>query len=420
MKKSPILICLYAYFPFENANTNVLLPLIKKLSEKYEVHILTKNRDNTAPCHEVMDGIHVHRYSDSGRIVSKIQMFAGMDKKKARAWYKNALTHTVTPICRVLYRFPVFQKNEQKLMCKLINDIQFAFVMTTCEDFASHENMLFVKKKYGINTPWIAYFMDPHAKFVAYKDTCGEILEKEIDVYRESDLILVTEEIYAENQTNEFAPYLYKTKPFRFGNFRCIDKPLLKDIFVKDKINCVYVGSLLNESVRNPGYFYSIINEVDDRFVFHIICNNLTKANKALYDKTVMRTDRVRWYHNLPLEECLGIMCHADILINLGNRTVNQTPSKVFDYIGTGNPIVNFYSLEGDTSKRYLERYEHAIHIFEDKDRIKDNAKLFQEFAAEHNGRRIGREQLQTLYNEYQSDLVTKDTLKIIDSYIKK
>ena len=358
MEKESVLICLYAYFPFENANTNVMLPLIRELSKKYRVHILTENCSGSMPACEEREGIVIHRYFKNGTFRRLINSFADIDKKKKRVWYKSLVINTLTPIARVLQK--KVKPNEYIELKSLLQSNTFSFVITTCESFASHRNMLRLKKDTKMDTTWIAYFMD----YIENRDTAGELLETERQVYSEADLILVTEEIYKENHENAFSPFLYKTVPIKFANFRCIHHELTNNIFIPGKINCVYVGSLLNERIRSPEYLYRKINKLDDRFHIHIICNRITKANEYLYEKTVENKDIVTWYHNLPLSECLGIMSHADILINLGNKSVNQTPSKVFDYIGTGKPIVNLYSLLDDTSKRYLERYPNKLQQF--------------------------------------------------------
>ena len=62
MQKPEILICLYAYYPFANSNTNVMLPLIEKLSEKYIINIVTQNNNNRAPAYEMRDNIRIYRY----------------------------------------------------------------------------------------------------------------------------------------------------------------------------------------------------------------------------------------------------------------------------------------------------------------------------------------------------------------------
>lgn len=419
MKKEPILICLYAYYPFENANTNVMLPIIRALSEEYEVHILTENRDNTALHEEITsDGIHIHRYKVHTKFVRGIHILANADCKKKRVWYKTAILRFCRLFSKCFSRF--IPHSEYVQMKRLMANYSFVFVMSTCEDFHSHRNMLKLKLEIGFKTPWIAYFMDPHAYYISNRGIADGLLELERQVYERADLVLVTEEIYRENQDNAFTPYLYKTVPYRFGNFRCLDNPLEKDIFIPNKINCVYVGSLLSEQIRSPRYLYQMINQLDERFAFHIVCNQVSDANRRLYEELVQNKGNVHWYHNLPLTVCLGIMSHADILINLGNKSSNQTPSKVFDYIGTGKPIVNLYSLHDDTSKYYLEKYPNKLNIYEDNDSLSENVKMFSQFTHEHIGKTVTREELLDLYSEYNSTEVTKETMKTIRDFVTR
>lgn len=251
--------------------------------------------------------------------------------------------------------------------------------------------------------------MDPYSYFIGNLDGNEEMLLEECEVYENCSAVFVTEEMYKENMTNEFSKYLYKTIPVKYGNFRCIDVPLKKNIYESDKINCVYVGSLLNESIRSPKYLYNIINRVNDDFCFHIICNHFTEENKKLKDKELIATEKVKWYYNLPLNECMAIISHADILINLGNRSINQTPSKIFDYIATGNPIINFYSLRDDTSMYYLEKYENKLNLYENYDEIDANAKKFVEFSNRNKGKKIDKDTLLKNYSIYLSEKVSSE-----------
>ena len=406
MKKEPILICLYAYYPFENANTNVMLPIITALSKEYEVHILTENRDNTAPYEEITSkGIHIHRYKVHTKFVRQMHILANADLMKKRIWYKTAILWTLRLFSSCFAK--IIPHSEYVQMKELMRSYPFVFVISTCEDFHSHRNMLKLKRNTGFKTPWIAYFMDPFAYYISNRGIADGLLELERQVYEQADMVLVTDEIYRENQDNAFTPYLYKTRPYRFGNFRCLDSPLVKDIFIPNKINCVYVGSLLSEQIRSPRYLYQIINQLDERFAFHIICNQVSDANKRVYEQLVQKKENVHWYHNLPLTECLGIMSHTDILINLGNKSSNQTPSKVFDYIGTGKPIINLYSLHNDTSKYYLEKYPNKLNIYEDDGRLLENVQLFFDFACKHSGETISKDLLLNLYSEYDCKEVT-------------
>ena len=352
------------------------------------------------------------------RLICILHSFELMDVKRDRGILKKIIVSLANPVSIWLHKFAFFQRSEYKLIKKLMAVKQFAFILSTCESFASHLNVLKLKKETDFNTPWIAYNMDPFAYYIGNLGSYRKLVQLECEVYEKSDLVLVTEEIYHENNTNAFKPYLYKTKPIRFGNFRLVHNDLIRPIFVEGKINCVYVGSLLNEIIRSPEYLYHLINKLDDRYMFYMICNNFTGKNKQLRDKELKCNDRVRWYYDLPLQECFGIMCHADILINLGNKSVNQTPSKIFDYIGTGRPIVNLYSLENDTSKRYLERYPDKINLFEDEKQLDENTGLFEKFAENCHDRAVPKEALTSFYYGYLSEIVTQDTIKIIEDSI--
>ncbi len=418
MHKQPILICLYAYFPFENANTNVMLPLIEALTQSYEVHILTQNWDGYAPEYEVDErNVIIHRYAKDKGLQAWINKIGDIDRKKKRVWYKALPVHILSPVARVLQKF--CRRNEYTALKKLVQSYQYSLFITTCACFSSHKNMLLLKKETGNAVPWIAYFMDPYSCYIENRDVVGDLLQTEQQVYETADLILATEEIYKENHHNVFLQYLHKTVSYKFGNFRCLHHDLVNDIFDKSKINCVYVGSLLNERIRSPRYFYKMINALDDRFHFHIICNQVSEENRRLFETVVQKKSNVSWYYNLPLTECLGIMCHADILVNLGNKSTNQTPSKVFDYIGTGKPIVNFHSLVDDTSKSYLEQYPLKLNILETDDDLSDHAAQFMDFAKKYVGKTVSHETLKEIYSQYDSKEVTRHTLHIIEDFLQ-
>lgn len=418
MQKQPILICLYAYFPFENAITNVMLPLIEALTQSYEVHILTQNWDGFAPEYEVDErNVIIHRYAKDKGLQAWINKIGDIDRKKKRVWYKALPVYILSSVARAMQRF--CRRNEYIVLKELMQNNSFSLIITICGCFSAHKNMLLLKKETGNTTPWIAYFVDPYSYYIENRGVVGELLQAEQQVYETADLILVTEEMYKENHHNAFSQYLHKTVPFKYGNFRCLRYDLVNDIFDKSKINCVYVGSLLNERIRSPRYLYKMINALDDRFHFHIICNQVSEENRRLYETAVQKKSNVSWYHNLPLAECLGIMCHADILINLGNKSTNQTPSKVFDYIGTGKPIVNFHSLADDTSKFYLAKYPQKLNIMETDDDLSNHVANFIDFTEKCIGKTVQHEMLKEIYSEYDSKEVTRHTLQIIEQFLQ-
>ena len=48
---------------------------------------------------------------------------------------------------------------------------------------------------------------------------------------------------------------------------------------------------------------------------------------------------------------------NADVLINIGNTSYYQLPSKSVEYVATGNKILNLCAIENDSTKNYLAAY---------------------------------------------------------------
>jgi glycosyltransferase involved in cell wall biosynthesis len=62
----------------------------------------------------------------------------------------------------------------------------------------------------------------------------------------------------------------------------------------------------------------------------------------------------------------------ADILINLGNRSSTQLPSKVIEYVAMGKPILNLVTIRGDSSAGILATYPAALTVCMDSSTLPD------------------------------------------------
>src|SRR5690606_335842 len=54
-------------------------------------------------------------------------------------------------------------------------------------------------------------------------------------------------------------------------------------------------------------------------------------------------------------------MLQADVLVNIGNQTDYQLPSKVIDYMSTGKPVINLAAIAADSSARLFQTYPSAL-----------------------------------------------------------
>jgi hypothetical protein len=62
-------------------------------------------------------------------------------------------------------------------------------------------------------------------------------------------------------------------------------------------------------------------------------------------------------------QQALQVMSEADVLVNLGNATDYQLPSKVLEYAALGKPILNFASSRQDSTRQLLSTYPAAMSL---------------------------------------------------------
>ena len=70
----------------------------------------------------------------------------------------------------------------------------------------------------------------------------------------------------------------------------------------------------------------------------------------------------------------------ADCLLNIGNTMEDQMPSKIFEYMSYGKPIISTYRIENDTSKEIVENYPAGLCIDERTENLENVAKQIEIF----------------------------------------
>ena len=53
----------------------------------------------------------------------------------------------------------------------------------------------------------------------------------------------------------------------------------------------------------------------------------------------------------------------ASVLINIGNKSSYQLPSKVVEYVSSGKPILNISQVERDSSMAFLQSYPAVLNL---------------------------------------------------------
>ncbi len=135
------------------------------------------------------------------------------------------------------------------------------------------------------------------------------------------------------------------------------------------KIVLVYAGEFYEE-IRPPGpmvgIFLQLLRErpdLADRLEFHIM-GNATEFVRREFRPLEAFPGLVTLHGLQDRSVVLRWLAQADVLINVGNTTAFQLPSKVVEYAATGKAVLNFYQQPGDSSREYFREYPLALSVF--------------------------------------------------------
>jgi hypothetical protein len=69
----------------------------------------------------------------------------------------------------------------------------------------------------------------------------------------------------------------------------------------------------------------------------------------------------VTLHGTVPADVAMTRMAESDVLLSQGNLNSALTPSKIFDCVSTGRPVIHFAYEAGDPYVDYLERYGNGL-----------------------------------------------------------
>lgn len=201
------------------------------------------------------------------------------------------------------------------------------------------------------------------------KNKISKRMREEIKIYRRLDLVFVTSKIY-----EEYEKHLLNINKslFRIYQFPGIIESETQSKKIRDNdkmtIDCFFIGSF-DIVVRNPVFVLELFRKLPKEFVLHIVGRGmediLEKYKCELGERLILHGMVSRW-------DAHAYMKNADVLVNVNNAVTNQLPSKLFEYINTGNPILNICKIKNCPSLEYMERYPLAYTLFEE-DGINDS-----------------------------------------------
>ncbi|MEX2113679.1 MAG: glycosyltransferase [Pirellulales bacterium] len=134
-----------------------------------------------------------------------------------------------------------------------------------------------------------------------------------------------------------------------------------------DVIRMVYCGRMYND-IRSPDYLLKLLRRLVDGTSrgpspqLHFFgdvkdCSHVFVPYRDLIGKHLFLHGEV------DRATVASALQNADLLVNIGNSTSHQLPSKIVEYIGTGKPIVNLINHDRDCTLEHLADYPAALNL---------------------------------------------------------
>jgi len=191
-----------------------------------------------------------------------------------------------------------------------------------------------------------------------------------------------------------------------------VENNCLTEICHKNQISIVYTG-VIDFHIRPMSIVATIIEEylekckLSVRFHFYVRGNecSLIKKLENRYPNNIVN------HGSVPEKEAKAAIANANMLLSLGNTEANQFPSKIFDYISCGIPIIHFYILENDPVINILKKYPLAICLSQNKMERKDVLSSFSQFVVDFKDKRIPFEDITAVFPEATPTFITGDIL---------
>lgn len=204
------------------------------------------------------------------------------------------------------------------------------------------------RRRWGV--PWIADLGDPVVGL--YTPRWRRRLDAALEglVCRRADALLVTAE-GAGAPLLERHPFVReKLALIRQGfDHRAESEPLRPDVPASpDRFTLVFTGTFY-AGFRDPTPLIEALASLD-------FAHTIFAGDMGPFQGDLQRLgDRVTLLGRLPHDACLAWQRTATVLLNLGNRQEDQLPGKIYEYLGTGRPILHMAGGPCDPIPAFLE-----------------------------------------------------------------
>jgi len=197
-------------------------------------------------------------------------------------------------------------------------------------------------------------------------------------IYRKASYILHLKCHEAYYSQEKYRKYRYKSEFVDIPHL--VHPDFVQSAHNRKPIRMMFTGTL--ENVRNsPEYACQLLVELEKQMpvvcdFFSKGCDDYIAEMAREYPDLIVRNGYVSQERLSEAKE------NADVWLSIGFRhtgSVTSIPSKVFEYMSTGLPIIHIVGGKNDTAVPYLEQYGNALLLYEE-DGMEENIEKLARF----------------------------------------
>ncbi len=425
-RRKRILVITHDYWPEASARAIRWSTITEYWAQKgYTVHVVALWKPGLAKF-EILNGVHLYRVGWDASIIhnflsnlrfkqfqegengSSPKTNIGKLSSLAKFFYDISFKQIRWPDYAFSWYFPALNKASQ-----LMEVENYGTVISVSFPFTGHLVGLSLKKKFS-DFFWLVDVGDPFS-WLEELQTNNFRLFKKINIFAEkmvfeaADAITVTAKATWERYLELFSFASSKTTVIpHVIPHRRNSKP--SPLFWDDssKIRLVFVGTLYRK-VRSPDFLLRLFlelqkTELKDNIELHFFgnindCWDCFEGHELLLNETI-------FIHGLVKpNQAQQVLTEASILVNIGNETPYQLPSKVVDYISTGKPVLNIMKTPQDSSAEFFKHYP-AVFCLLESEQVIGSPQLKQLFRFIENPPEISHDTLQQLCHPFQVESI--------------
>jgi len=227
----------------------------------------------------------------------------------------------------------------------------------------------------------------------------------------ENQLFSVSREVfYVDNWKEYFRRYPYE-------NAVRVEHPLVVKraaapaaLTGRTEVNAIYQGEI-NYQMRPPTAMLDLfcyIAQKDPSVSLHVCAYG--NASKEVADAAEEYPDSIQFYGRVSKEQADGYYDAADVAVILANKNKQIVPSKIFECVSSGYPIVYLYFSEDETSYQLLKKYP-MVYFLRQADKTSESFDRAYRWMLEKKGERVDFGTVQQLYSDATPDYVVNEIM---------